>query len=253
MARNALLNSLLADVEDLPFVAPETVREWGRTLIVAPHPDDESLGCGGAIALLRAFEQPVFVLTMSDGAMSHPNSPSHPPDKLRDLREREMLAALETLRVEAANVTFFRYRDRAVPNSDAADFSHAVARLQNYLRQIEPQTIITPWRRDPHPDHRATTAIVSAAIADSSIKLLEYPIWLWELADAQDAPRRDEATAFRLDIKTVNRRKQLAISAHQSQITDLINDDPTAFRLRPEDLAHFAGDDEIYLEQTLFG
>jgi len=111
-----LRKSPLADTGLLPLRTAETVLDWGKTLVVAPHPDDESLGCGGAIALLREFESEVKILVLSDGTLSHPNSVKFPPEKLRETREREMLHALEILGVAADAVDFFRYRDRSVPN-----------------------------------------------------------------------------------------------------------------------------------------
>ena len=81
--------TFLAAPAALPLVPAETVRAWGKTLVVAPHPDDESLGCGGAIALLSGFGCPVHVLFISDGTGSHPNSRKFPPPALRALRESE--------------------------------------------------------------------------------------------------------------------------------------------------------------------
>lgn len=230
--------------------AAETVIEWGKTLVVAPHPDDESLGCGGAIALLRKHGRTVQVLTMSDGTLSHPNSKKFPAEKLRDLRENEMIAALQTLGVSAKETTFLRYRDRSVPNENAADFASAVEKVKNFLIENEPQTIVLPWRRDPHPDHRATWQIFSAATAEIErpFRILEYPIWLWEMAEAADLPQEKNIKTWRLAIGEVVAEKQQAIHAHASQTTDLIDDDPNGFRLSEEVLAHFAVPFEIYLE-----
>ena len=248
---SSLENSLLAAPESLPLMAAETVKSWGRTLVVAPHPDDESLGCGGAIALLRKFAGEVVVLVMSDGTLSHPNSKKFPAPALRDLREREILAALEILGVAASKTTFLRYRDRSVPNEQSPGFTAAVEICARYLEKNRPATILLPWRRDPHPDHYASTQIIRAAKlrVGLSLKLIEYPIWLWELATSADAPRRDEMRGWRLEIKNVTNQKQRAIAAHQSQTTDLIDDDLEGFRLTPEILANFAADWEIYLEE----
>lgn len=247
---NRLEKSLLANVEKLPVRAAETVKTWGKTLIVAPHPDDESLGCGGAIALLRKFGCAVFAVVVSDGTLSHPNSKKFFAENLRDLREREMLDALAHLGVGADCAAFLRYKDRSVPNENSTEFVTAVDSFAELLRRIEPQTVLLPWRRDPHPDHLASSQIAHAAGAkiDFQIKFIEYPIWLWELAARDDAPQIGEVAAFRLDISEVVQQKQLAINAHRSQTTDLIDDDPAAFRLTPEILRHFAGDTEIYLE-----
>lgn len=114
-----------------------------------------------------------------------------------------------------------------------------------------PQTILVPWRRDPQPDHRASWSLIAAALARDpayEVRRIEYLIWLWELAAAGDAPRPDEATTWRLDIGSVLPRKRAAIAAHRSQTTDLIDDDPTGFRLTPDILAHFAHPWEVYLE-----
>ena len=247
----ALGNSILAAPENLPLLAAETVKDWGATLVIAPHPDDESLGCGGAIALLRCFDCEVTVLVMSDGTLSHPNSKKFPATVLRALREKEILAALKILGVSAEKTTFLRYRDRSVPSENSADFGVAVETCQRYLGKHSPDTILLPWRRDPHPDHVASNQIIRASTARSGerVKLVEYPIWLWELATTADAPQKGEARGWRLDIKSVSEQKQRAIAAHQSQISDLIDDDPEGFRLSPDILANFAATWEIYLEE----
>ena len=64
-------------------------------------------------------------------------------------------------------------------------------------------------------------------------------MWAFERAAQNEWPRADEARAFRVDIAAVAACKRAAIAAHQSQISDLIDDDPTAFRLSSEVLAHF--------------
>ncbi len=242
-----LEKSPLADIAALPMQPPEIVLNWGATLIVAPHPDDESLGCGGAIALLREFRREVKVLVLSDGTLSHPNSVKFPPEKLRATREAEMIRALEILGVAETDVEFFRYRDRSVPNESSLDFKTAVARCRDYLIENQPQTILVPWRRDPHPDHRAAYSLIESA-AEKSVRIIEYPIWLWEIAESADAPQIGEVAAYRLDIARVFEKKHQAIRAHLSQTTDLIDDDPHGFRLTENILANFADTYEVYLE-----
>ncbi len=115
---------------------------------------------------------------------------------------------------------------------------------------MRPETVFVPWRRDPHPDHRAANEIVCAVQEKSAdFNIVEYPIWLWELATGADAPRADEVKVWRLDIAAVARQKQSAIARHKSQITDLINDDPEGFRLTPQILQHFDRTWEVYFEK----
>src|ERR1700712_111201 len=61
----------------------------GTCLILAPHPDDESLGCGGLIASCVAAGRTPLVVILTDGAGSHPNSRTFPPDRLRAVRAQE--------------------------------------------------------------------------------------------------------------------------------------------------------------------
>lgn len=247
---NVLDGSLLRDPEALPLCASDVVRSFGSTLVVAPHPDDESLGCGGAIALLRAAGLPVRVLIVSDGAASHPNSVRYPPPRLRALREREELAALAALGVSAGCATFLRLPDTRVPGADEAGFAEAVAACRALLARYRVQTVLAPWRREPHCDHRAASAIARAALAvhAAPVRLLEYPIWTWTLAGDGDAPASGESRGWRLCVRDVAPRKLAAIAAHRSQTTNLIDDDAAGFRLLPEQLALFARPWELFLE-----
>ena len=252
MTREAIAPpSPLADPAALPLRVPETAHDLGPTLIVAPHQDDESLGCGGLIALLRRFELPVTVLFVSDGTGSHPRSRAYPPARLRDTREAEALAALKLLGVAPAAAHFLRFRDTAVPTEGSTDFATAVARAGAIVARAEPATIALPWRRDPHCDHRAAWQIIRAALAGRTAgpRLLEYPIWVWELAGAGDLPLAGEVDGWRLDISPVLARKRDAIAAHRSQLGALIDDDPDGFCLLPHVLEHFSQPWELYLQE----
>ncbi|RYU80779.1 PIG-L deacetylase family protein [Hymenobacter persicinus] len=222
----------------------------GSTVVIAPHPDDESLGCGGLLALLRQAGQPVSTVLVSDGTMSHPNSRKFPPLARQVLREAELREALQILGVAADATLHLRLPDGAVPSRGAAGFEPAVARLRAYLAAQQPQTVLVPWRRDPHPDHRATSQLVHAACAELPVapRLVEYVVWAWERAAAADLPQPGEVHGWRLDITAVVGIKQQAIAAHRSQLSPVIDDDPTGFRLSETMLAHFAQPFEVYLE-----
>ena len=69
----------------------------GTCLILAPHPDDESLGCGGLIAACAAAGRPPLVVILTDGAGSHPNSREFPPNRLRAVRAQEARDAVAHL------------------------------------------------------------------------------------------------------------------------------------------------------------
>lgn len=226
------------DVDTIPLAPEQCVTGFGTTLIIAPHSDDESLGCGGVISLLRKYGQTVYILLLSDGTLSHPNSIEYPADKLRDLRENELLNAAEILGVPAENIIFCRYTDRSVPSVHHGEFEGAVENISKMIAMLQPQSIFVPWRRDPHPDHQAAFHLIDAA-ETSNAKIYEYPIWLKELGQDGDGPFAEESMPFRLNISSVLHQKQQAISQHRSQITNLISDDPEGFKLSKEMLNEF--------------
>ena len=227
--------------------------QMGTTLVIAPHPDDESLGCGGTIALLRQRGHSVHVLFVSDGTMSHPNSPNYPADRLRQLRESEALEALLILDVPTENVVFMRQKDTQVAMPNSPVFANAVSFVDNLLRSVSPTTVLVPWRRDPHRDHRASWQLLSASLAKlpAQPRVLEYLIWLWELGTEHDMPRSDEMKVWCVPIESVMEQRNRAIAAHRSQVTRLIDDDPTAFYLSPELLTHFDAPRELFLEEKI--
>ncbi|AKD56113.1 PIG-L deacetylase family protein [Spirosoma radiotolerans] len=225
----------------------------GNALVIAPHPDDESLGCGGTIALLRQQGFQVYVLFVSDGTMSHPNSPSYPAERLRQVRELEALNALCQLNVPADNAFFMRQKDTQVTTPDNAGFDRAVGFVHTLLTDLKPTTVLLPWRRDPHRDHRASWQVVNAALSLLSIRprVLEYLIWLWELGNEHDMPGHDEMMVWHVPIESVMMQRNQAIAAHRSQVSRLIDDDPTAFYLSPELLMHFNKPRELFLEEPI--
>jgi LmbE family N-acetylglucosaminyl deacetylase len=241
------MNNQVIEISPLanPYILPiKTIEEIAASpvLVVAPHPDDETLGCGGAIALLRTLDCDVHVLIVSDGTLSHPNSKKFPAPALKALRESETLAALNLLGVERTSVTFLGLQDGSVPTA----YTNAVATCRDYLAQLMPQTIFIPWRRDPHPDHRATWNLIHNALKLNKTRVIEYPIWDWDEKQRGDFV---DIECWRLDISKVMELKQQAISAYRSQTTNLIDDDPEAFTLTPEMLSNFTHPWEMYLEK----
>lgn len=225
-------------------------RAQGRGIVVvAPHQDDESLGCGGLIAQAVDLGLAVRIVFVSDGAGSHPGSASYPPERLRDLREAEALAAARVLGVAGDAVRFLRLPDRFVPSSGpgAEDAIQAIARAAD---EIDAGLILTTWRGDPHCDHAAAWRLARAAArrATSPPALHSYVVWGWVLDPAVDVEAPD-AGAWRLDVSRERDLKAQAIAAHVSQVTDLIDDDPTAFRLEEAMIARFRGRFEHFIEE----
>jgi LmbE family N-acetylglucosaminyl deacetylase len=218
----------------------------GTCVILAPHPDDESLGCGGLIAACVAAGQPPLVAVLTDGAGSHPNSRAYPPERLRTLREAEVQDAVACLGLSADRVVFLQQPDTAAPHKGPG-FDTVVTRLVVLIRQEANCTaILAPWRHDPHCDHEAASKAAGAAAATTGIKEVAYPVWGWTLPGMAPIPG-SPAAGWRLDISAFLPEKRAAIQAHRSQYGNLITDDPDGFRLPSALLSVFDSPYETFI------
>jgi len=222
-----------------------------KALVIAPHPDDESLGCGGLLAILAERNCEVMVVFVTDGGASHRNSPSWSRMRLAAQRQKEANAALSELGLGRAGRLFLNLRDADMPAVCSNDWASAVARLSSVLKTFKPDLVLLPWRRDPHCDHRASHALAMQAMRlQQPTKILEYTIWLYELGRDEYHPSPREATRFEVDIRMCLEAKKRAIAMHLTQTTRLISDDPFGFLLSAETIARLTGPEEYYWQST---
>jgi LmbE family N-acetylglucosaminyl deacetylase len=145
----------------------------GALLVVAPHPDDEVLGCGGLLAEALLRKRPVCVVLATDGGASHPGGAGWPRARLARLRHREMQAALRRLGGRALELLQLGLRDGAVGGHE----TRAVAMLVRTIHRLRPRTVLVPQAGDQHADHRAVHALARAATRRSGVNLAEYAVW----------------------------------------------------------------------------
>ena len=237
---------ILQTAHSFPFSTLQERLGNGGLVVVAPHPDDESLGCGGLIAEAGAEGRPTRVIIISDGVGSHPASKLFPERRLRELREEEARCAVSELGLDPRNVVFLRLPDRFVPSEGAAA-AEATGRIAECIAEVSAQALFVSWRHDPHCDHQASYRIARAVQARfEALKLYEYTIWGAALRPS--ALIEGAEKGFRLRIDQVQPMKQRAITAHRSQTTDLINDDPNGFRFTEGELARFILPYEFFFE-----
>src|SRR5687767_1091969 len=108
--------------DHIPFQAASLRGE--KLLVLAPHPDDEVIGCGGVLAQHAAERRRVHVVVASDGSAADPSQLDL--DQYRKTREAETNAGLATLGLGEAE--FLRFQDR--------DLSRLSRELQNALRKL---------------------------------------------------------------------------------------------------------------------
>ncbi len=226
----------LAAMERLPLVRPAALLDQAPLLILAPHPDDESLGCGGLIAAAVDEGAPPMVMIMTDGAGSHPNSRAYPAPRLRRLRQQEARDAIAALGLPPDRIGFLNLPDTESPVAGPA-FDAAVTAIASLAIRTGARTILASWQFDPHCDHESTHLIAAEAAAQAGVRHLAYPVW--GLTLPPDTVLPTVPTGRRIDIAAQLPRKRQAIAAHRSQHAGLIVDDPEGFALPSHLLALF--------------
>ncbi|GAB7068554.1 PIG-L family deacetylase [Mycobacterium hodleri] len=200
-------------------------REWIRSLptldlsdcpalvVVAPHPDDETLGFGATASLLHSRGVDVTVVSVTDGGGSVPGLSAVERQWLERERRDELRSATAILGLPEPVAL-------GLPDGDVAALEDELtARLVDVVAAGPAGTwCAATWRGDGHPDHEAVGRSAAAAVAQTGAVLLEFPVWMWHWAKPADeavpwhrmsAAPRDEAAAA---------RKQRAAAAYESQL-----------------------------------
>ena len=235
---------VLAAFEALPET-PDDTMIGEQPLILAPHPDDESLGCGGLIAAACAAGRPPVVAILTDGAASHPGSRAYPPPALARLRQAEALRAVAILGLPPERLVFLDFADAEMPKQGAA-FDAAAARLSALAKEQDCGAVIGPWACDPHCDHEAGAALAAAVAAASGLPLRSYPVWGWLLPPEHllEEPRKG---GWRFMMTGWLEAKRQALAAHESQYGALITDAPNGFELPAALLAACVRGHEVFI------
>ena len=184
---------------------------YTRVVIVAPHPDDEILACGGLLQAAAGHGLAHLLVAVTDGEASHPGSEAWPPARLRQERPRETLAALACLGIDQAAVLRLGFADGGVATVEDA----LAARLGAILQPGD--LVVTTWRYDAHPDHEACARACAAAVTTCGATLFETPVWGWHWSAPGDGAM-PLAQARKLALTpAMLARKRAALACFQSQ------------------------------------
>ena len=237
-SEDAWAASGLAALPELPLDGGELAGQ--AFIVLAAHPDDESLGAGGLMARLRRLGARVMVLLCTAGEASHPDSPTTTPERLADVRLQEFGGALTHLLPDPD------WHFLALPDGKlAAHRAEVISTLQQAIADVaagsglpaEQITLVAPYRHDGHTDHDALGSAAAEAAAAGGHGLLEYPIWYWLWADAADQAWH---TWLRLPLDPAERQaKAAAMASHTSQVRPLSGRPGDEVLLPPAFLEHF--------------
>ena len=192
-------------------------------LVLAAHPDDETLGCGATVMRRRDAGTPVTLVVATDGRRSS-RSEALGPDDLAALRAEETTEAARLLGLAPRDVVRLGHEDGALADVGGP----LVDSLADLVAEHRPEDLLVTAAGDPHPDHAALGLAARRALARHGLhgpRLLEYPVWQWRSPASWFAarpgsrrlPPRPVAvrTAGYLD------RKRVALGAYRSQTTNL--------------------------------
>ena len=199
-------------------------------LVIAPHPDDAELGCGGAILQWKAEGLRVGVLDLTSGEPT--------PHGSLETRARETAAATRILGLD--------WRENlGLPNRSLEPTLEARGMLAGVIRQQRPRWLLAPYWVDAHPDHVAATELVDAARFWAKLTKTDLPgephhperIYNYYCVHLKMAPQ----PAFVLDISDVWEQKAAAIAAYESQFVAGRPTEPPTFLDRLRDEAAYWG------------
>ncbi|MHA6723905.1 PIG-L deacetylase family protein [Sphingomonas sp. RS2018] len=203
-------------------------------LVIAPHPDDETIAAHSLMHRLRRRGVAVRVLVVTDGAASHPNSPRWPRRRLVRERERETRAVMRRIGITAGDIAFLRWPDGALSAVMGAAARSVAAAIR---RAPKPLVVLAPAPTDDHPDHRAVAAAVASPIRGT--RSLAYPVW----------PAGQRLRGARSLAITAQERlaKRCAIRRYRTQAGWIV-DDPSGFAMTRAQIAAFSRSVETFVE-----
>ncbi len=189
------------DVSGLESLA---ARSALRVVVLAAHPDDETLGAAGLVARLARAGARVSYVIASDGEASHPDSPTTSVDALVRARRQELLSAVQHVAPQAA-VHLLGLPDGGLREHRAelrASVGSVVTADGPHGRDGT-TLVVAPWAGDGHRDHRivgeVAREVVQGAADERELRLVEYPVWFWHWGSPDD-PAHPWSSMRRLDL-----------------------------------------------------
>ncbi len=144
--------------EDLPMLKP---KRYSGILVLAPHCDDEAIGCGGTILKYLSMGTSVTIVFLTN---------QHSPKK--EIREKESQMAWENY--PEVKLVYLNFLDTFLYKEERG----ASFELRKIIEQINPEMILLPWIGDEHPDHNIVLKLLGNSINNTqNIDLYFYEIF----------------------------------------------------------------------------
>lgn len=191
----------------------------GPVLIVAPHPDDEALGCGRLIVALRNRGIDVDLVWLTDGEASHADFPGGPA-ALGATRRGEARTAGALLGVPSHRLHHLGAPDGLLPHLDPASRREILAGLVHLVETLRPGTVFVTSSHDDSTEHTAAHGLISDALRAAShrAELRTYLVWsYWKIRSLWTIVRHAPHVAFLAAPATAAATRDRAVMAHRTQ------------------------------------
>jgi len=174
--------------------------EGSNILVLAPHPGDDVLGCGGTIILHRQYGHDVNILYLTNGEKGVPGTNQN---KAFEIRKQEAIRASQFLQVDEKNLHFLH-----LPDGDLINHSGSNYEFRHILEKVNPDVIYLPSFVEKHRDLYATNVLLKNNLIQSC-QIGAYEIW------TPHTPNR------LVNITPVIEEKRAAMREHDSQLHEL--------------------------------
>lgn len=183
-----------------------------NVLVIAPHPDDDLIGCGGSVIKHLEVGHSITIVYLTSGEAGG----TLPAEKLGKLREMEALKSTKSIGIAPGSLHFLRQ-----PDGHLTVTKPLVNQIAALIRTVTPEIVYLPHAHDAHPDHRAAHKLGTEAIELASLgqrwhpgTVLAYEVW---------TPIRKPG--YIEEITDVFNKKLAALEFHKSQFEILAYDD----------------------------
>ena len=174
-------------------------------LVIAPHPDDAEIGCGGTLLVAAGLGKRTGVLELTRGELGTLGTP--------EIRDAEAL--------EAARILGLAYRGNLRwPDGGVTDTPAYRLELATALRELRPRVLLVPHESDRHPDHVGAARVATSAVHFAALQhapLAGAPHRVMQVLHYQG--NADIAANVLSDVSGVMSDWQRAVMAHASQFT----------------------------------
>ena len=145
-----------------------------KTVIIAPHPDDEVIGCAGLIQALVERGTPPHVIILTGGEGSHRGCCNTSAEDIIAARHQLTLDAAATLGLSLSHIHCLHY-----PDGGVALEHPETERLQTLLSELVPQSVFVPHRGEGWSDHLQAAEIAKHLLKGQDVSIYEYCVWMW--------------------------------------------------------------------------